>query len=592
MKNLLGFVLSLCLLALPACAQQPRGETPLFSQAELDQMLAPIALYPDQLLSQVLMAATYPLEVVQAARWSREHPGLQGQSAVRAVDDKAWDPSVKSLVAFPNLLAQMDADLDWTERLGDAFLAQQQQVMDTIQSLRERAYEAGNLRSGENIQVVREREVIYVRSAYPDVVYVPYYDPFTIYGSWWWPQYRPVYWAPWPGYATVGYASHGDFFWGTGIALGFGFFYSDWDWHDHYVRVVEYPPFYYRRPPYVQHVWVHDYHHRRGVPYRHEAVERRFVPADAAPVRRHDYGDQRDRDRDYRYREDYDGGREREGPPPPAGGVAPRGGEQPGTATGPRPAPVTPVSTTPAPREDRTAPRHEDRGAAPGGNTDSERPPRRVEGTVPQGGLRGNEARPDARTQRLLAAPAPFERGNDGGAPQPAERPATPERQSAYRPAERPAASAPERIEPRPEQRSTRPEMRSTPVQRYPAPETRTAPLQRNPTPIEPPRQARPDSQPDRGYPQAAPQRAPTPAGGGFRAPEPSSREPSYGGAGVQRVEMPQPRQPEPRSQPAGGGGPQRIERGDGGRGDGDGGGFRRDGGGGFRRGDDGGDRP
>jgi len=326
---------------------------------------------------------------------------------------------------------------------------------------------------------------------------------------------------------------------------------------------------------------VHDYHHRRGVPYRHEAVERRYVPTDAAPVRRHDYGDERDRDRDYRYREDYDGGRERQGPPP-GGNAAPRSGEQPGAvAPVPRQAPVTPVSTTPAPREDRGTPTREYRGAAPGGNTGTERPPRSVEGTVPQGSLRGTEARPDARTQRQPATPAPFERGNNGGAAPRAERPATSERKPAYRPPERPAASAPERIEPRPRQHSARPEMRSAPEPRYPAPETRSAPPQRAPTPIEPPRQARPDTQPDRGYPQAAPQRAPTPSGGGFRAPERSSREPSYGGAGVQRVEMPQPRQPEPRSQPPGGGS-QRIERGDGGRGDGDSGGFRRgdDGGG------------
>ena len=585
MKALLRCLLSLLVLTAHGCAGQPREEVPLFSQAELDQMLAPIALYPDQLLSQVLMAATYPLEVVQAARWSREHPGLQGQEAVRAVDDRAWDPSVKSLVAFPDLLAQMDADLDWTERLGDAFLAQQQQVMDTVQSLRQRAYDAGNLRSAEQVQVVREREVIYVRSAYPDVIYVPYYDPFTIYGSWWWPHYRPVYWAPWPSYGvTLGYASHGGVYWGAGYNLGVGFFFSDWDWHDHYVRVVEYPPFYYRRPSYVQHVWVHDYHHRRGVPYRHEAVERRFVPADAAPVRRHDYGDQRDRDRDYRYREDYDGGRERESPPPPARSVAPRGGEQPGVvAPVPRANPVTPVSTTPALREDRRVPTREYRGAAPGANTGTERPPRSVEGTVPQRSLRGAEARPNAGTQHLPATPAPLERGNNGGAAPREERPATSERKPAYRPPERPAASAPERIEPRPRQHSARPEMRSAPEPRYPAPETRTAPLQRAPTPIEPPRQAHPDTQPDRGYPQAAPQRTPTPSGSGFRTPERGSREQSYGGTSVLRVEMSQPRQPDPRSQPTGGGS-QRVERADGGRGsDGDSGNFRRGDGGGGR---------
>ena len=108
-------------------------------QAELDQMLAPIALYPDALLSQVLMAATYPIEVVEAARWSRANPGLQGDDAVRAVQNEDWDPSVKSLVAFPQILQRMDEKLEWTRSLGDAFLAQEPQMMDQVQQLRQRA---------------------------------------------------------------------------------------------------------------------------------------------------------------------------------------------------------------------------------------------------------------------------------------------------------------------------------------------------------------------------------------------------------------------------------------------------------------------
>src|SRR5512135_1493868 len=109
---------------------------PAFSQPELDQMLAPIALYPDPLLSQILMASTYPLEVVEAARWSRANPTLRGEDAVTAVAGYSWDPSVQSMVAFPQILATMDERLDWTQRLGNAFLAQEAQVMDTIQALR------------------------------------------------------------------------------------------------------------------------------------------------------------------------------------------------------------------------------------------------------------------------------------------------------------------------------------------------------------------------------------------------------------------------------------------------------------------------
>src|SRR5258708_14435498 len=114
----------------PAPAQTAPAQ-PGFTQQELDQMLAPIALYPDSLLSQILMASTYPIEIVQAARWSRANPNLKGDDAVRAVEQNNWDPSVKSVVAFPQIISMMDAELRWTERLGDAFLSQQQHVIDT-----------------------------------------------------------------------------------------------------------------------------------------------------------------------------------------------------------------------------------------------------------------------------------------------------------------------------------------------------------------------------------------------------------------------------------------------------------------------------
>src|SRR6266508_6632809 len=121
-------------------APQENAPTPsrTFTRQELDQMLAPIALYPDALLSQILMASTYPLEVVEAARWSKANPNLKGEQAVHAVTQNSWDPSVKSLVAFPQILQMMDEHLNWTERLGDAFLAQQAQVMDTVQNLRKK----------------------------------------------------------------------------------------------------------------------------------------------------------------------------------------------------------------------------------------------------------------------------------------------------------------------------------------------------------------------------------------------------------------------------------------------------------------------
>src|SRR5690606_33496076 len=186
----------------PTQEQESDPPAQIYSEAELDQMLAPIALYPDALLSQILMAATYPLEIVQAARWSRANPGLEGETAVKAAAGETWDPSVKSLVAFPQILQTMDEKLEWTQSLGNAFLAQQTAVMDAVQRLRQRAYDAGNLQSNAHQRVEREGGDIIIRPATVEVVHVPYYDPRVVYGPWWWAGYPPVYWSPWPGYVT------------------------------------------------------------------------------------------------------------------------------------------------------------------------------------------------------------------------------------------------------------------------------------------------------------------------------------------------------------------------------------------------------
>jgi hypothetical protein len=262
------------------------------TQAELDQMLAPIALYPDSLLSQIFMASTYPLEVVEAARWSKANPDLKGEEAVNAVGEKDWDASVKSLAAFPQVLAMMDQQLEWTARLGDVFIAQEPQVMETVQNLRQRAYDAGNLRSTEQARVVRQGDALAIEPASPQVVYVPYYDTRVAYGSWWWPAYPPVYWAPWPGYyAYPGYSA--GYAWGPGIIVGAGFFFSTCNWRARHVTVVN-----------VTHVvgrpgvgsrpvrtgqparWQHDPGHRRGVPYHIASVQQRFGPVSRAGQRR------------------------------------------------------------------------------------------------------------------------------------------------------------------------------------------------------------------------------------------------------------------------------------------------------------------
>lgn len=280
----------LALAAVPAHAQQYVVEpivdevttTPVdgeYTQAELDQMLAPIALYPDSLLSQILVAATYPLEIVEAARWSRQNPQLEGEDAVAAAADRNWDPSVKALVAFPELLARMDEDLDWTRNLGDAMLYQESQVMDSIQFLRARADAAGSLESTEYARVIREEKTIIIEPTRTHVVHVPYYDPYVVYGSWWWPAYPPVVWAV-PSYY---YHGHPGFYWGSGIRLSSGFFFSSFYWPQRSIVIVHTPRYYHapRHRPYRPYYtagqrWQHNPAHRRGVAYRHKDVRQRY----------------------------------------------------------------------------------------------------------------------------------------------------------------------------------------------------------------------------------------------------------------------------------------------------------------------------
>jgi len=281
MTNVRRFLAAL-LLAIPvlALAQAQRN----YSQAELDQMLAPVALYPDPLLSQLLMAATYPLEVAEAARWSRANPGLQGDAAVRAAQDEDWDPSVKSLLAFPQVLQRMDEKAGWTRNLGDAFLVQEAQVMDTVQQLRRRAQSAGTLQPGDQFAVQQQGQLISLLPASPDQVYVPYYDPWVAYGPWWWPAYPPVVWAPWPGYVRIYRPGlRVGFWWGAPVGLSANFFFGNFDWRRRAVRVAH-PAAYYYRPPLVVNRaappapgrWQHDPAHRQSVAYAAPQVQRRY----------------------------------------------------------------------------------------------------------------------------------------------------------------------------------------------------------------------------------------------------------------------------------------------------------------------------
>ena len=190
----MAWLLVLLLAAPPwAMAQgtEENQESKSFKQEQLDQMLAPIALYPDDLLTQILMASTYPLEIVQAARWTKQNKNLKGDALTEALEKQDWDPSVKSLVNFPDVLSKMNENLEWTQNLGDAFLAQEKEVMDTIQNLRKKAQEAGNLKDTEQQKVVVEKETIVIQPANPEAIYVPSYNPAVVYGAWPCPAFPP-----------------------------------------------------------------------------------------------------------------------------------------------------------------------------------------------------------------------------------------------------------------------------------------------------------------------------------------------------------------------------------------------------------------
>lgn len=204
----------------PGPPVQPAQQTP----EQLQQLVAPIALYPDALIAQILAAATYPAQVVEADRWMQQNSNLKGQELADGVDKQDWDPSVKALTQFPSVLANMDKNLDWTSSLGDAYVSQQQDVMSAIREMRERAKDAGNLKSSDQENVTTQGQTIVIEPASPDVVYVPEYDPWVVYGA---PVVAWAGWYPYPGL----------YLGGPGIAFGIGFsvgFFGGfgWGWHN------------------------------------------------------------------------------------------------------------------------------------------------------------------------------------------------------------------------------------------------------------------------------------------------------------------------------------------------------------------------
>lgn len=236
-KRSLSLFLSFCLLLATApggFAQTDQAPVQAAPQTpeQLQQLVAPIALYPDALVAQILAASTYPDQVVEADRWLQQHNDLKGEQLGQEVDKQPWDPSVKALTEFPSVLANMDKNLSWTSSLGDAYVNQQQDVMNAVQVMRDRAEKAGNLRSTSQQKVSTQGQTIVIEPADPQVVYVPQYDPWLVYGV-------PI--GIWPGW----YSYPGLFIGGPGIEFGlgfgigffggFGWAWGHWgyDWHHH-----------------------------------------------------------------------------------------------------------------------------------------------------------------------------------------------------------------------------------------------------------------------------------------------------------------------------------------------------------------------
>ena len=234
----------LCCLLVQFTAQGasdgPRGQsseqspTPPAQQSsqDLQQLVAPIALYPDALIAQILAAATYPTEIVEADRWMQSHADLKGKNLADEVDKQPWDPSIKALAQFPSVLENMDKNLSWTSSLGDAYANNPQDVTDAVQTMRQQAREAGNLNSNEQENVTDRDGTIAIEPANPDVVYVPAYDPWLVYGA---PIIAYPGWYPVPGIFWGGVGLSFGIGFGTGYFGGFGWGWHHWgyDWHGH-----------------------------------------------------------------------------------------------------------------------------------------------------------------------------------------------------------------------------------------------------------------------------------------------------------------------------------------------------------------------
>ncbi|WP_339074482.1 DUF3300 domain-containing protein [Teredinibacter turnerae] len=288
MKPLITLMLAL-LVSFNAMRALSEDDDYTFSDGELDALLAPIALYPDTVLSHLLIAATYPLEVVDAERWARNQKNADRAEILNQAATKNWDPSVQALTPIPEILARMSEDLSWTEQLGDAFLQDESQVLESIQRLRQRAYDEGNLTTNDYQSVSRDQGDIIIEPVQREVVYVPYYDTRVVYGPWWWPVYPPHFWLnPHRHHAH----QVGLFFWAPGFFLGHSFYFGGFHWHHRQVVVVRHShrSYYEGHRRLVvhrdSHRWHHNPQHRRGVSYHSRSVAKRYAGNHSIPSHR------------------------------------------------------------------------------------------------------------------------------------------------------------------------------------------------------------------------------------------------------------------------------------------------------------------
>jgi hypothetical protein len=270
------------LAATSTMASADTAPAPL-SAGEVDALVAPVALYPDQLLAKVFIASTYPLEIVEAARWVGRNGGLKGSALDNAIAKQSWDDSVKSLARVPVVVKMMNDRIDWTQKLGDAFLAQQEDVMRSVQRLRAQAQKSGYLKSSSQQRVEVQDQAIVIEPVKPEIVYVPYYNPTVVYGAWGYPAYPPYYWPPPPGYAWGAGVAAGIGF-ATGVAITAAFWNNGFNWRNNNVYINNHVNInnfnrtnIANRNNFISgQTWHHDPNHRRGVNYANNNLRQQY----------------------------------------------------------------------------------------------------------------------------------------------------------------------------------------------------------------------------------------------------------------------------------------------------------------------------